>query len=308
MRHFLHLDDWSGEALRDLLTLAAHLKREQKAGGTAPLLRGKQMAMIFQKPSLRTRVSFEVGMTQLGGSAIYVAPAEIGLGERESIPDVGRVLSRYVDAIMARVFGHDQVMELASCATVPVINGLSAGHHPCQALADVMTIREHCGDVRGVRVVYVGDANNVALSLSQAVLRLGGHMVVAAPAGYQFSGAVLARLEADARTDGGSLTLTDDPFTAVRGADIVYTDTWVSMGQEAEMEARLHAFRGFTISDALLAAAGGTPKVMHCLPAHRGCEITDAVADGTASIIFDQAENRLHAQKAVLVRLLTGHE
>jgi ornithine carbamoyltransferase len=308
MRHFLHLDDWSGGALRDLLTLAAHLKREQQAGGTAHLLRGKHLAMVFQKPSLRTRVSFEVGMTQLGGSPIYVAPAEIGLGERESIPDAARVLSRYVDGIMARVFGHDQVVELAQWATVPVINGLSAGHHPCQALADAMTIREHCGEVRGVRVVYVGDANNVALSLAQIILKLGGTMVVAAPPGYQFSQAIRAMLEADAAANGGSLTLMHDPVAAVRGADILYTDSWVSMGQEAETETRLRAFEGFTVSEALLAAAGGTPRVMHCLPAHRGYEITDAVADGAASIIFDQAENRLHAQKAILVRLLTGHD
>ncbi|MCK6579700.1 MAG: ornithine carbamoyltransferase [Anaerolineae bacterium] len=304
MQHFIDLDDWSDDSIRDLLTLASRLKAEQKQGGTAPLLQGKHLALIFEKPSLRTRVSFEVGMSQLGGTALRIGPDEIGMGARESIPDIARAMSRYVDGIMARVFGHEKVVELAQWATVPVINGLSATHHPCQALADAMTIMEHCGAVQGRRVVFVGDANNVARSLGQAVIKLGAHFVVASPPGYGFDEEVLTCLDGDAKASGGSLEVLYDPFEAVRGADVIYTDTWVSMGQEAEAAQRIKAFDGYQVNADLLAKAGGTPKVMHCLPAHRGQEITDEAADGANSVIFDQAENRLHAQKAILVRLL----
>lgn len=305
MQHFIDLDDWSSEALRDLLTLAIQLKAEQKNGGNAPLLKGKALAMIFEKPSLRTRVSFEVGMTQLGGTALRIGPDEIGMGTRESIPDIARAVSRYVNIIMARVFGHEKVVELAQWATVPVINGLSADHHPCQALADAMTIMEHCGDVAGTRVVYVGDANNVARSLGQAVIKLGAHFVVASPPGYGFDEEVLSGLDSDAKASSGSLEVYYDPVQAVRDADIIYTDTWISMGQEAEAAKKLPAFEGYQVNADLLAKTGKSPRVMHCLPAHRGQEITDDVADSPASVIFDQAENRLHAQKAVLVRLLS---
>lgn len=307
MRHFIELDDWTGEALRDLLTLALQLKAEQKNGGNTPILKGKTLALVFQKPSLRTRVSFEVGMSQLGGTALRIGPEEIGLGKRESVADVARSLSRFVDGIMARVFGHEEVVQLAKWATVPVINGLSADHHPCQALADALTIWEHCGDVKGARVVYVGDANNVARSLAQAVIKLGANFAVASPPGYSFDEDTLTTLGNDAEANGGSLETFYDPAQAVRAADVIYTDTWVSMGQEAEYEKRVADFQGYQVNADLLAKAGGTPIVMHCLPAHRGYEITDDVADGESSVIFDQAENRLHAQKAVLVQLL-GNE
>lgn len=306
MRHFIELEDWSGESLHDLLALALQLKAEQKNGANAPILKGKHLALVFQKPSLRTRVSFEVGMSQLGGAAIRIGPDEIGMGKRESIADIARSLSRYVDGIMARVFAHAEVVELAKWATVPVINGLSADHHPCQALADALTIMEHCGDVRGVRVVYVGDANNVAHSLAQAVIKLGANFAIASPPGYSFDEEVLSRLGSAAEASGGSLQTYYDPVAAVRGADIIYTDTWVSMGQEAETAKRLESFQGYQVNADLLAKSGGSPKIMHCLPAHRGQEITDDVADGSGSVIFDQAENRLHAQKAVLVRLLSS--
>ncbi|MDZ4767886.1 MAG: ornithine carbamoyltransferase [Chloroflexota bacterium] len=306
MRHFIQLDDWSGDALRDLLDLAASLKQERARGQAHdPILHDKHIALVFQKPSLRTRVSFEVAVSQLGGTAIRIGREEIGMGERESVADVARLLSRYVDGIMARVFGHDEVVGLARCATVPVINGLSDYEHPCQALADVMTIIERCGDVRTARVVYIGDANNVARSLGQALLKLGGTFVIAAPAAYSFDAATRTLLENEAAAHGGTFESLNDPIAAARGADVLYTDTWVSMGQESEMAVRLAAFQGYQLNVDLVAAAGGDPWIMHCLPAHRGYEITDDVADSRSSVIFDQAENRLHAQKAVLVRLLS---
>ncbi len=304
MQHFIDLDDWTGEALADLLTLATTLKTQQKNGGNPPLLKGKHLALVFQKPSLRTRVSFEVGMSQLGGNAIRIGPDEIGMGKRESTADVARSLSRFVDGIMARVFGHDEVLALAHWATVPVINGLSATHHPCQALADVLTIMEQVGKVQGTRVVYVGDPNNVAYSLAQAALKLGAHFALASPPAYGFSEEVLSHLGDSATASGGSLEVFHDPIAAVRGADIIYTDTWVSMGQEAETAKRLGDFQAYQVNNALLHHAVPQVRVMHCLPAHRGQEITDEVADSAHSVIFDQAENRLHAQKAVLVTLL----
>jgi ornithine carbamoyltransferase len=260
--------------------------------------------MIFQKPSLRTRVSFDVAMQHLGGSAIMLGPDEIGLGKRESIADAARTLSGYVQAIMARVFAHRDVVSLANYASVPVINGLSDTHHPCQALADMLTILEHFGQIDGVQIAYVGDSNNVALSLAQAAARLGGHMRIASPPGYTLSKEMLSALDETARQHGGSLTAFHDPVEAVRGAQVVYTDTWVSMGQEAEAAVRLPIFQPYQVNQSLISHADKSAIVMHCLPAHRGQEITDDVADGAQSVIFQQAQNRLHAQKAILVTLL----
>ncbi len=305
MHHFIDLADWSTEDLRQILDLAVHLKMEWRSGGNKPVLKGKALAMVFQKPSLRTRVSFEVGMQHLGGSALMIGPQEIGLGKRESIPDVARSLSCFVQGIMARVFDHAHVTELAAHATVPVINGLSDAQHPCQSMADLLTIYEHFGRLDGLRVVYVGDGNNVALSLAQAGANFGVHFAIAAPPGYQISEEDMSQFAEVAERTGGSVETYEDPYRAVKNADVVYTDTWVSMGQEAETETRVAALRPYQVNDDLLRQAGKQAIVMHCLPAHRGNEITDSVADGAQSAIFQQAENRLHAQKAILVTLMS---
>ncbi len=305
-RDFVDLADLDAAQITSLLRLAAELKADQKAGRGRALLAGRNLAMVFQKPSLRTRVSFDIGMRQLGGHALYLSPDEIRLGERESIPDAARVLSRYVDAIMARVFAHSDVVELARWATVPVINGLSDFSHPCQAMADLLTIQEKLGALRGVRLVYLGDGNNVLHSLLIGGALLGMHVVGATPVGYRPLPEVVDQAQALAERSGGSIRLTDDPVEAVRQADVLYTDTWTSMGQEDESAKRAQVFPPFQINDQLLAQGRSVVGVMHCLPAHRGQEITDSVADGPLSWLFDQAENRLHAQKAVLVHVLEG--
>ncbi len=302
---FLSLADLTATELTDLLALAASLKREWKAGANLPVLKGKALGMVFTKPSLRTRVSFEMGMHHLGGHALYIAPDEIQLGKRESVPDVARVLSRYVDAIMARVFAHADVVTLAQYSRVPVINGLSDFTHPCQGLADLLTIVEHKGRLKGLTITYVGDANNVTNSLVFGGTLLGAHVRVGAPQGYQLRDDVVSRARQFADSSGGSLTETDDPREAARDADVLYTDTWTSMGQEAEAARRALVFPPYQVNRDLLRLARPDAIVMHCLPAHRGQEITDEVADGPQSALWDQAENRMHAQKAVLVKLLT---
>jgi len=306
MRHFLSLADETPETIAALLELARQLKAEWRAGGNAPRLRGKSLALLFQKPSLRTRVSFEMAMVHLGGYALYLAPQEVGLGSRESVPDVARVLSRYVDGIMARVFAHAHVEQLASCGCVPVINGLSDREHPCQALADLFTIWEIKGRLRGIRLAYVGDGNNVARALAYGAALTGVEMIAASPAGYGLDAEAVRQAQALAAWGGGSLTLTEDAAAAAAGADVLYTDVWTSMGQEEEAERRRRIFPPYQVNAALLARARPDAIVMHCLPAHRGEEITDEVADGPHSVIFDQAENRLHAQKAILVQLLAA--
>jgi len=243
-------------------------------------------------------------MQQLGGSALMIGPQEIGLGKRESIPDVARSLSCFVQGIMARVFDHAHVAELAAYATVPVINGLSDGHHPCQAMADMLTIYERFGRLEGVRVVYVGDGNNVARSLAQAAASFGTHFAIAAPSRYGLSEDDLTQVAEIAERTGGSVEAYEDPYAAVKNADVVYTDTWVSMGQEAETEERVAVLRPYQVNDDLVRAAGKNAVIMHCLPAHRGYEITDSAADSQQSVIFQQAENRLHVQKAILVTLM----
>ncbi|NLD44290.1 MAG: ornithine carbamoyltransferase [Chloroflexi bacterium] len=303
-KDLLALADLSPQALNDLLALARRLKAEWAAGGNQPLLAGRTLAMVFQKPSLRTRVSFEMGMHQLGGHAVYLGPEEISLGKRESVADVARVLSRYVDGIMARVFGHDLVVQLAQWASVPVVNGLSDYCHPCQALADLLTVQEKLGYLAGVRLAYVGDGNNMLNSLLYGGALAGMEVVAATPDGYAPSEAALAGARAVAQQTGATLSVTRSPAEAVAGAHVIYTDTWTSMGQEAEAATRRRAFAGYQVNEALLAAARPDVGVMHCLPDHRGEEITDEVADGPQSWLFDQAENRLHAQKAVLADLL----
>lgn len=301
---FLSLADFSAQQLWGWLELARDLKAEWRAGGNKPVLQGKTLGLLFQKPSLRTRVSFEMGMRHLGGDALYLSPNEIGLGGRESVADVARVLSRYVDGIMARVFSHAHVVELARYSTVPVINGLSDFTHPCQGLTDLFTVWEKVGRLEGVKLAYVGDGNNVATSLLFGGTKLGVHVSVGTPAGYEPSAAVLAQAQAFAAENGGRVSVTNDPLQAVADADVIYTDVWASMGQEAEKAARAAIFPPFQLNARLIAAAKPTVIAMHCLPAHRGEEITDEVADGPHSVLFDQAENRMHAQKAILADLL----
>lgn len=307
MKHFLDLADWSTTDLHRILTLAEHLKLEWQSGGNRPLLANKMLGMVFQKPSLRTRVSFHVGMKHLGGDAINLSQHDIALGKRESIPDVARVLSSYVDIIMARVFDHTHLEQLAAYSSVPVINGLSDYNHPCQAMADILTIKERLGDLRGRKLAYVGDGNNVAVSLMVAASHFGLNFSIATPEGYELPEDVREIGNTLAQRNHTALEMTTHPEEAVADADVVYTDTWVSMGQEGETGERRDTFQPYQINETLLKPAREQAIVMHCLPAHRGDEITDAVADGAQSALFQQAENRLHAQKAILVYLLTNH-
>jgi ornithine carbamoyltransferase len=266
------------------------------------------LALVFEKPSLRTRVSFHVAMKQLGGDCIYLSPPEVGLGERETPADVARVLSRYVSAIAARTYEQATVMELAKYATVPVINALSDGEHPCQALADFLTIREKKGRLKEITVAFIGDGNNVANSLALGGGLAGMHMRFSSPAGYEVPGDVLSQAGDFGRASGGTVELVRDPEEAVRDADVVYTDVWASMGQEREAAIRKEDFSGFTVDKTLMGRAKSDAIFMHDLPAHRGEEVTDEVMEGPQSVVFDQAENRLHAQKALLSLILAGDE
>lgn len=304
MKHFLDLASWDTQEVRHLLDLAIHLKREWQSGGNRPVMQNKILGMIFQKPSLRTRVSFEVAMKHLGGSAIMLGPQEIGLGKREAIPDVARVLSSYVDVIMARVFDHQHVTELSEWSRVPVINGLSDDYHPCQAMADMLTIYERFGHLEGIKVAYIGDGNNVAASLLYACAHFGCEFAIATPEGYELPQSV--RDIAAPLIERSGITVTEAVHIdqAIQDADVLYTDTWISMGQEEEAAERRATFADYQIDDALLVRTGKSSIVLHCLPAHRGEEITDNVMDGEQSAVFQQAENRLHAQKAILVHLL----
>lgn len=304
MRHFLSLVDLTRAEIEHLLDLAIELKGEWKAGSNTRQLGGKTLGMVFQKPSLRTRVSFDMAMIHLGGQALFLSPNEIRLGERESVADVARVLSRYVDGIMARVFAHDDVVDLATYSSVPVINGLSDTSHPCQGMADLLTILEKHGRIAGLKLAFVGDGNNVARTLMFGAAKLGAHFAIATPPQYAIEAQYVAQAEQFAAESGGSVTVLTDPFAAVADSDVIYTDTWTSMGQEEEAASRRQAFPPYQVNQALLEASGAKVIVMHCLPAHRGEEITDEVADGVHSVLFDQAENRLHAQKAILVELM----
>jgi ornithine carbamoyltransferase len=305
VKDFISLADLNPDQLWRYLNKAADVKAELKNGGNKPILAGKTLGMIFQKPSLRTRVSFEVGMLQLGGHALYLSPNEIQLGSRESVPDAARVLSRYVDGIMARVFSHDDVMTLATFASIPVINGLSDYSHPCQGLADLLTIYEHRGKLQGLTLAYVGDGNNVCNSLLFGGALAGMTVVAATPAGYGPAQPVIDKATLLAAHTGGRIVVSHDPLLAVRGADVIYTDVWASMGQESEAAQRAKIFAPFQVNAAMISVAAPDVLVMHCLPAHRGQEISDDAIEGPHSVVFDQAENRLHAQKAVLALHMT---
>lgn len=304
-KDFLSIANHSPQEIQELLDLAVELKKERNSGGNKPILENKSLAMVFQKPSLRTRVSFERGMEQLGGSAMYIGPAEIGLGKRESVADVARVLSGYVDIIMARVFDHAHIVELAEWASVPVINGLSDYNHPCQALADALTIYEEFGNLEGKTISYVGDGNNVAVSLMHIVTKLGANFTIANPPGFDMPEETIDEAHEFAKESGSKITLLEDPHKAVEGADVIYTDTWTSMGQEEEAAKREKVFPPYQVNNELLQSAKENTIVMHCLPAHRNHELTDSVADGSQSRIFPQAHNRMHAQKALMAKLLS---
>jgi len=304
MKDFLCINDYSTEQLKELLDLSSQLKKLYKSGGCDLSLKGKVLVTLFEKPSLRTRMSFQVAMTDLGGSTIYVKPEDIGgvIGKREPIKDMARVLSRYVDGIMARTFSHSSIIELAKFASVPVINALTDWTHPCQAMADVLTIREHCGKLKGVKIAFVGDGNNVARSLAFACAKLGMKIVIASPAGYELNDESIQIANENA---GDTIVQINDPVEAVSNTDVIYTDTWISMGQEDEKQERIRDFEAFQINGQLLKSAPAGVKIMHCLPAYRGLEISDEVAESENSIIFDQAENRLHFQRALLKKLMT---
>jgi ornithine carbamoyltransferase len=305
-RDLLSIADLSADEIVSLLDVAARLKAERRAGVRSSALEGKALALLFLKPSLRTRLSFELAMVQLGGVSRFIAPAEVGLGTRESVPDVARTLGCYVDGVVVRVFAQAVAEELAAHCPVPVINGLSDDEHPCQILADLLTLRERFGRLHGLTLAYVGDSNNVAASLLLAAPRLGMNLCLASPSGYEPTSDVLARADGLAGSAGAWVEVTRDPAAAVARADAVYADSWYSMGQEHEATRRRAIFRDYQVNEALLAKAPGHAVAMHCLPAHRGDEITDGVLDGPRSVAFRQAENRLHAQKAVLLLLLGG--
>ncbi len=300
MKHLLSIADLTSDELFELLKLAEKLKDERYKGLVTDYLKNKSLAMIFELPSTRTRVSFEVAMTDLGGHALYLGWNDLQLGRGEPIKDTARVLSRYVHAVMMRVRDHSTIEEFAKYSTVPVINGLSNLEHPCQVLADLLTIYEYRGDLKDVTLAWVGDGNNVCNSLILASALTGMRMVIATPPNYEPDARILKR----AREMGGNIVLLRDPKKAVEEADVIYTDVWTSMGQEKERDERLAAFKGYQVSDELIKLSKDDVVVMHCLPAHRGEEITDEVIEGKHSIIFDQAENRLHAQKAVLLKLI----
>lgn len=301
-KDLITIRDLESGDIEAIFKLTGTLKRNRSVFAGA--LKGKTLALVFQKPSNRTRVSFEVGMYQLGGNAVYLSPDEISLGIRESVHDVAKTLSRFVNGIVLRTFAHRNVVDLAAHASVPVINGLSDFSHPCQALADIYTVREKIKDLRGVVFAYVGDGNNVCNSLLYACAKAGISMHVAAPPGYEPAQDVIAAAQKLAHERARRITLFHDPHQAVKGADVVYTDVWTSMGQEEEGARRRKAFKDFQINSRLMASAKKNALVMHCLPAHRGEEITDEVIDGRNSIVFDQAENRLHVQKAILIMLM----
>ena len=295
-KHFLSINDITPNELQELLDSAIDLKTR---GWIAPL-KQKTMALVFEKPSLRTRVSFEVAMRQLGGQTIYLSPEEVGLGKRESIPDVARVLSRFVDVIVLRTFAQQNLEVLAEYSSVPVINALSDFEHPCQALADLLTIYEHKGKLKWLTVAYIGDGNNVANSLILACAMTGVNFNIASPQGYTIDKAVLKKAQTYAKTSGAKIVCTEDPRIAAKDVDVIYTDTWTSMGQEAETKVRRKVFAGYQINEELMALTKKNAIIMHCLPAHHGEEVSVGLLDSPQSVVFDQAENRMHAQKALL--------
>ena len=303
-KDLLSISDLSSKDIRLLISDAV----DMKAAGWSSLLSGKTLALLFEKPSLRTRVSFEVAMRQLGGQTIYLSPAEVGLGKRESVSDVARVLSRYVDAIVARTFSHQALETLAGYSSVPVINALSDLEHPCQALADLFTIYEKKGELDGLTLAFVGDGNNVAHSLLLAASLAGMNFRIASPSGYRVQDRVLHLAQGYAADSGAEIFCTEEPRLAVSGADVVYTDVWTSMGQEAEAQERRRIFANYQVNSELLSLAKGDAILMHPLPAHHGEEVAEGILDSPKSVVFDQAENRMHVQKALLAEMLGGLE
>jgi ornithine carbamoyltransferase len=303
-KDLLAISDLTTREIESVLKLSASVKKKQLQGKTHEPLKGKSLGMIFEKSSTRTRVSFEVGMYQLGGQALFLSSNDLQIGRGEPLPDTARTLSRYLDGIMIRTFAQSTVEELARHASIPVINGLSDLHHPCQALADLFTIQEKRGTLKGLKFCYVGDGNNMAHSLIEACVKTGMHISLACPPGYEPDAGIMREAGLVAAQTGADLKLFNDPVKAVKNADIVYTDVWASMGQESEHASRVNAFRGYQVDTKLMQEASQKALVMHCLPAHRGEEIAAGVIDGPQSIVFDQAENRLHVQKAILEILL----
>ncbi|HEY4392002.1 MAG TPA: ornithine carbamoyltransferase [Paenibacillus sp.] len=303
-RDFLEMDDYSTEEIQYLIDLAIELKRKQKNGEVYEPLKGKTVGLIFEKSSTRTRVSFEVGTYQLGGHALFLSKNDIQLGRGETIADTAGVMSRYLDGIMIRTFGHDKVVDLANFASIPVINGLSDLAHPCQVLADYQTIYEHKGKLQGIKLAYVGDGNNMAHSLMIGGAKLGVHVSVASPEGYAPDAAVVQQAQEFAKATGAIIEVVHDPKAAVQDADVIYSDVWASMGFEEEQKLREIAFKDYQVDEQLASYAKDDYVFMHCLPAHRGEEVSEGVIDGKHSIIFDQAENRLHAQKALMAALM----
>ena len=301
MKHLLSLHDWTTEDITYALELAEKLKAEQKAGIPHPILAGKTLGMIFSKSSTRTRVSFEVGMYQLGGHALFLSSNDIQLGRGESIYDTAKVLSRFLDGIMIRTFEQSDVEALAEFGSIPIINGLTDLLHPCQVLADLLTIKEHFGDLKGRKLAYVGDGNNMAHSLLYGCVKCGMDVSIATPAGYTCDETVVKNAICDAEKTGAKVVITQDAKEAVKDADVIYTDTWVSMGQESQKAEKVKVFGPYQVNEELMAQAKDTAIFLHCLPAYRGMEVTEGVIDGPQSLIFDEAENRLHAQKAVMV-------
>lgn len=303
-RDFLTLQDFTAEEIAHMVDVAIELKAENKAGIAHPVLQGKTLAMIFTKSSTRTRVAFEVGIYQLGGSGLFLSSRDIQIGRGEPVQDTARVLSRMVDGIMIRTYSHQEILDLAHYSSVPVINGLSDYLHPTQILADLMTIREYKQKLKGLKLTYIGDGNNVAHSLLIGGTKMGMDVVIAAPSGYHPLPEIMAQAQQNAALSGGSARIVEDPMLAARDADILYTDVWASMGQEDEAELRQKAFAGYQINAQVLQAARPDAIVMHCLPAHRGEEITDEVMEGPQSVVFDEAENRLHAHKAIMALVM----
>ncbi|WP_409273887.1 ornithine carbamoyltransferase [Neobacillus sp. SCS-31] len=306
-KDFLRLADFSQEEIGWLLETAVQLKKAQKQGKPQAFLSGKVLGMIFEKSSTRTRVSFEVGMMQLGGQAIFLSTKDLQLGRGETIADTAKVLSRYVDAVMIRTFGHERIEEFAEHASVPVINGLTDLHHPAQVMADLLTIYENKGYLEGLKLCYIGDGNNnMAHSLLEGAVKMGMHISVASPPGYEPNSSIVSQVEKEAGLSESNVLITEDPREAISGADVVVTDVWTSMGQEEEAKERLATFAPFQVNEELCSLANKDYLFLHCLPAHRGEEVTEGIIDGPHSVVFDEAENRLHAQKAILKALLVG--
>jgi ornithine carbamoyltransferase len=302
-KDFISIADYSRNELEEIFDITKELKDKTKRGEEHHVCKGKTMSMIFAKPSARTRISFETGMYQLGGYALYLSPNDIGIGKREAVKDIAQVISRYNDIIMARLFAHNHMEELARYATVPVINGLTDYNHPCQIMADIYTVKEHKGRHTDLKITYIGDGNNIANSWINLAAKFPLHLVICSPSGYEPDPKTLEYARSQKVS---TIEVLSDPAAAVKGADVIYTDVWASMGQEAETEARKKIFMPYQINSELMRQADKKALVMHCLPAHRGDEITDEVIDGPQSIVFDEAENRMHVQKAIIAKLLNG--